>query len=1512
MKNVLQTLQLIALLVLFTGAKAYGQLVNEGFEGTFPPSGWTTINAGTGNNWAKLTDASYVITGTASAYYLYNSTNAANAWMFTPGVSLTAGQTVDYSFKQRVAGSTFPENLKFTVGTSATVAAQTTTLLTLAGVTNTASVTRSGSYTAPSTGTYYFAFNCYSAADQFYLIVDDVLIQVQLPCATPTASAATSITTTTAQANWNLTTGSFIVEYGPTSTFSPVGTGATAGNANNSVVTVSNTNLASLTGLTAGTGYSYVVRQDCTGSGNGYSNNSSTITFTTAFPPPANDDCANATSVTVNLNNTCTVTTPGTINAATASSGAPSSTCGTYDDDVWFSFVATTTTHNITIAPVTGISDFTHQVISGSCGSPVAIVCSDPNSSTASGLTIGQTYYIRVASWTSTTGQVATFTVCVNQPPDMTFTSTTASQVTSATQAGANDQQVIQAQVVTANSQNPLSVTSLSFNTTGTTNVADLANAKVYYTGTSSTFATTTSFGTAIANPNGTLTFTGSQVLASGTNYFWLAYDLPCTATNANVIDGQYTSVTVGGIARTPTTTSPTGSRTITGFTVATNQPSTSAASAGTNNNQVLRLDVVGNASCGQVTQLNLATTGSTAPLTDIVAARVYYTGTTSTFTDGGVSGTQFGSDIVGPNGTMTFTGAQTLATGTNYFFLVYDLPCGATGSNVLDASCASIVYNGTTLTPTTANPTGTRTITAVTFTTASNGNWSSPTTWTCGVPPNGTTSAIIINHNVTVDVDVSIQSTLTVAAGKTLNISTNSLTLGGAGTGTQNLVINGTANVSGSTLNVGTATTGTVTSSSITFGSAGALNVSGGTLNVGTGLVANVTTGNITVASGSSLTLSGTGVINLGPTGGYNRTFTSSGTTTISGGTFNVNGSVSISAGTFNMSSGNLNIDGNTGTSGTSVSSGNSLFAIAVTAVNISGGTILIVDPHLTNTLGSSAFNYTGGGPVVCTGGLFRLGDGISTTPGSSSTTGFYLTPGASTLANRFSFYDLEINGGNIATRLTRNNWDLVVRNTLTINAGSTFSTNDDVWIAKDLVNNGTFTNAGYYTIFGALNSTGPSTSSPTSNVNTITGNGVFNNDPAAPTANFYSLKIDNNSGVAVTIPNNMIFGVGSSSVSNTLLLSNGVAIVSLPLIVGTAGTSSTTAGTVTHTNGWVNGTLVRWVNVATGTRDFPVGTATTKRLMQVNYTSSVGLTAHTLTCSFSESDPGFTGLPVTTQGIVAQFVSPSGYWTVDASVGQTAAYTATVNASGFTKTDGVTAITDLANIRLIKRPTSGSWGTFTSTTTAGPAALSAVSAAGLTGFSQFAIGGTASALPLELSSFTGKTLTTSNMLQWETLTEKNVQSHIVERSIDGIKWTEVGRKAGQLDSQSPLKYQLEDRTPPAKAYYRLRSVDFDGQENLSNTIVLTRKGDQFGITAAFPSPAKDKITVQFASTEETSVHLKVTDLSGRTVLEQEFAAANGINEVPVDLAGLQAGLYLVSILNETATTAPVRIVKE
>ena len=100
-------------------------------------------------------------------------------------------------------------------------------------------------------------------------------------------------------------------------------------------------------------------------------------------------------------------------------------------------------------------------------------------------------------------------------------------------------------------------------NTTGTTATADISSARLYYTGTTAAFSTATPFGSAVASPSGSFTITGTQTLAEGTNYFWLAYAVAPGATNGNVLDAQCTSVTVGGSARTPSVTAPAGNRQI-------------------------------------------------------------------------------------------------------------------------------------------------------------------------------------------------------------------------------------------------------------------------------------------------------------------------------------------------------------------------------------------------------------------------------------------------------------------------------------------------------------------------------------------------------------------------------------------------------------------------------------------------------------------------------------------------------------------------------------------------------------------------------------------------------------------------------------------------------------------------------------------------------------------------------------------------------------------------------------
>jgi hypothetical protein len=149
--------------------------------------------------------------------------------------------------------------------------------------------------------------------------------------------------------------------------------------------------------------------------------------------------------------------------------------------------------------------------------------------------------------------------------PIMTYISSTSTQTNLSTVSpGSTDQEIIGIQIVTSGANSPFDVTDFDFSTAGSTDASgDIDNAKLYYTGTSGTFATGNQFGSTAVNPNGTFTISGAQTLADGTNYFWLAYDIDASATVTNVVDAQVTEITIDGSDETPTVTDPAGDREI-------------------------------------------------------------------------------------------------------------------------------------------------------------------------------------------------------------------------------------------------------------------------------------------------------------------------------------------------------------------------------------------------------------------------------------------------------------------------------------------------------------------------------------------------------------------------------------------------------------------------------------------------------------------------------------------------------------------------------------------------------------------------------------------------------------------------------------------------------------------------------------------------------------------------------------------------------------------------------------
>jgi len=220
-------------------------------------------------------------------------------------------------------------------------------------------------------------------------------------CANPTSLTSGTITTTSAILNWteNGAGTAWDIEIQP-SPFTFTGVPTVTG------VTKPYTYM----GLAPSTQYQYRVRPSTPACPSNWS--MSSATFTTQALPPTNDNCSDAVAFsTVPTDGSCITLS----NQSTAGATQSQAACiGTANDDIWYSFVAAHTTIIVELTNVSGSTDRVHQIFSGTCGALTSIKCSDPETSTTTGLTIGSTYYIRVHDYFA--GNTV-FNICLKTPP---------------------------------------------------------------------------------------------------------------------------------------------------------------------------------------------------------------------------------------------------------------------------------------------------------------------------------------------------------------------------------------------------------------------------------------------------------------------------------------------------------------------------------------------------------------------------------------------------------------------------------------------------------------------------------------------------------------------------------------------------------------------------------------------------------------------------------------------------------------------------------------------------------------------------------------------------------------------------------------------------------------------------------------------------------------------------------------------------------------------------------------
>lgn len=174
-------------------------------------------------------------------------------------------------------------------------------------------------------------------------------------------------------------------------------------------------------------------------------------------------------------------------------------------------------------------------------------------------------------------------------------------------------------------------------------------------------------------------------------------------------------------------------------------------------------------------------------------------------------------------------------------------------------------------------------------------------------------------------------------------------------------------------------------------------------------------------------------------------------------------------------------------------------------------------------------------------------------------------------------------------------------------------------------------------------------------------------------------------------------------------------------------------------------------------------------------------------------------------------------------------------------------------------------------------------------------------SVLPITLSYFTGRYANNRSQLEWETVTEENVDYFAVERSNDGRQFIQIGTVKATGNSVNALKYAYNDNTPlNGTAWYRLRTVDNDLKAEYSNVIRLTNSTQSVLVLSVTPNPFESNMRMQVYSAKAMPVAIRITDINGRGLYKTNKVFSTGNNTISLNPpASLATGMYILQVIS-------------
>lgn len=168
---------------------------------------------------------------------------------------------------------------------------------------------------------------------------------------------------------------------------------------------------------------------------------------------------------------------------------------------------------------------------------------------------------------------------------------------------------------------------------------------------------------------------------------------------------------------------------------------------------------------------------------------------------------------------------------------------------------------------------------------------------------------------------------------------------------------------------------------------------------------------------------------------------------------------------------------------------------------------------------------------------------------------------------------------------------------------------------------------------------------------------------------------------------------------------------------------------------------------------------------------------------------------------------------------------------------------------------------------------------------------------LPVELLQFTVSQQAGDAILHWQTSREIHSAYFMVDRSIDGLTFENIGEVAAAGFSDQPKHYDFTDpriaSLGASSVYYRLRQYDMDGHFTLSPVVRLALSDDAPSLSSLFPNPASTEAFLTYQNNESGQAQCTLMDIRGGLIFSRSLSESAGTHRIPV--VELAEGIYFV-----------------